>query len=63
MKHRAYVLTGLAVLFAAAFVARADVKLHPMFSDNMVLQQGMKAPAWGTADPGEHGERPTPARR
>jgi sialate O-acetylesterase len=33
--------------------ARADVKLHALFSDGMVLQQGMKCPIWGTAYPGE----------
>ncbi len=33
--------------------ARADVKLHALFSDNMILQQGMPVPIWGTADNGE----------
>ena len=32
---------------------RADVKLPALFSDNMVLQQGMNAPVWGWADEGE----------
>ncbi|HKI31371.1 MAG TPA: sialate O-acetylesterase [Gemmataceae bacterium] len=47
------------LLFAAAALAllvpaaRADVKLHPLFSDGMVLQQGKECPIWGTADPGE----------
>src|SRR5262245_59243761 len=27
----------------------ADVKPHALFSDGMVLQQGMKVPIWGTA--------------
>jgi sialate O-acetylesterase len=40
------------VLFFAT-TARADVKPHPIFSDNMVLQQGMTVPVWGKADPGE----------
>ena len=30
-----------------------DVKVGALFSDNMVLQQGMKCPVWGSADPGE----------
>ena len=31
----------------------ADVIPNPLFTDNAVLQQGIKAPIWGTADPGE----------
>jgi len=37
--------------------ARADVKLHPLFTDGMVLQRQKEStdgvPVWGTADPGE----------
>src|SRR5262249_46870590 len=33
--------------------ARAEVKPHALFSDGMVLQQGVKCPVWGTAAPGE----------
>jgi sialate O-acetylesterase len=48
-----------AVLFAAAAVglataARADVKPHPLFTDNMVLQQGANIVVWGKADPKEN---------
>ena len=32
---------------------RADVKPAALFSDHMVLQQGMSVPVWGWADPGE----------
>lgn len=32
---------------------RADVRLHPLFADNAVLQQGTDIPIWGWADPGE----------
>ena len=35
-------------------VARADVKLPGLFSDHMVLQQGMRTPIWGWADDGEN---------
>jgi sialate O-acetylesterase len=45
---RALFLVGL-----SAGAARADVKPHPIFSDNMVLQQGVELVVWGTADPGE----------
>src|SRR5262245_14705042 len=43
-------LTALACLTPAG---RADVKMPALFSDNMVLQQGMACPIWGTCDPGE----------
>jgi sialate O-acetylesterase len=33
--------------------ARADVKPHALFSNGMILQQGMKVPVWGTAEEGE----------
>jgi sialate O-acetylesterase len=39
----------LAVVFAAAFSARADLKLAAIFGDNMVLQQEMVVPIWGWA--------------
>jgi len=42
-----------AVLAALATVAAADVKLPAVISDHMVLQQAMKAPIWGWAEPGE----------
>ena len=45
----------VSLLAAAAFTAqaRADVRLHPLFSDNMVLQQGRPVPVWGWANKGE----------
>jgi len=33
--------------------ARADVRLPAIFGDHMVLQQDVRLPVWGTADPGE----------
>ena len=45
-------LSTVAILLLAA-TARADVKPHPIFSDNMVLQQGTDIVVWGKADPGE----------
>jgi sialate O-acetylesterase len=33
--------------------ARADVKLPPIFGNNMVLQRGMPVPVWGKANPEE----------
>jgi sialate O-acetylesterase len=52
LTRRLILLAGLAALAAPA--ARADVKPHPLFSDNMVLQRGTTCPIWGTADPGEN---------
>src|ERR1039458_9901412 len=41
-----------ATLRVTAF-APAEVKPAALFSDHMVLQSGMAAPIWGTADPSE----------
>jgi sialate O-acetylesterase len=45
----------IAVLLLGSLVAdlHADVKLADVFSDGMVLQQGMKVNVWGDAAPGE----------
>ncbi len=40
-------------LLAYAGMALAEVKLPAIFSDNMILQRGMKVPVWGWSDPGE----------
>jgi len=40
-------------LLACACTAQADVRLHGLFSDNMVLQRGIAVPIWGWADEGE----------
>lgn len=40
-------------LLVVAGLAQAEVKLHPIFSDHMVLQRGVSAPIWGWASPGE----------
>jgi sialate O-acetylesterase len=44
------VAAGLLGLYVPA---RADVKPNGLIGDGMVLQQGIKAPLWGTADDGE----------
>ena len=49
MRRRFVSLLGLALLLAA-LPARADMKPHALFSDGMVLQQGVKCPVWGTSD-------------
>jgi sialate O-acetylesterase len=49
---KAVLLAALASVLALG-TARADVKPHPIFSDNMVLQQGTDIVVWGKADPDE----------
>jgi sialate O-acetylesterase len=44
-------ITLLLILLAGSL--SAQVKLSPIFSNNMVLQQGMEIPVWGWASPGE----------
>jgi sialate O-acetylesterase len=51
LKSCVLVLTGLLAFDSS--VALADVRLPALISDNMVLQQGVRAPIWGWADPGE----------
>lgn len=46
-------LLPLLALGAIAAPARADVKLHPLFTDHMVLQRDTQVTIWGKADPGE----------
>jgi sialate O-acetylesterase len=46
-------LPALLLSFTLAGSATADVKLHNLFSDGAVLQQGMVVPVWGTARDGE----------
>ena len=41
------------VLTVLSASACADVWMPSVFSDNMVIQQGMAVPVWGTAKPGE----------
>lgn len=48
---RALTLVLCGLLITA--VAGAEVSLHPLFSDHMVLQQGERIPVWGKAAPGE----------
>ncbi|MCP5520233.1 MAG: sialate O-acetylesterase [Verrucomicrobiales bacterium] len=52
--HRLPTVVALSLgLGIASLAARAEVRLHPLFADNMVLQQGKPVPVWGWADAGE----------
>jgi sialate O-acetylesterase len=44
---------SLILLFICTGVSFAEVRLPAVISDNMVLQQQMKAPIWGWAEPNE----------
>src|ERR1041384_5215697 len=46
-------LALLCVAPAAIAAPKAELKLIPLFSDNMVLQGDIPAPIWGTAEAGE----------
>ena len=45
---------GLLFTLCNLAMLRADVKPAALFSDHMVLQQGISVPVWGWADAGEH---------
>ncbi len=44
---------GIALVLGFVMPANATITPHPLFTDNMVLQQGMEIPVWGWADEGE----------
>ncbi len=55
MKQSRHVVSYLIIfLFILTVQLSAYVKLPKLFSDNMVLQQDIEIPIWGTADPGEN---------
>lgn len=51
--YKAIMCTLLLPLLLAPSMARAEVKLQSIFSDNMMLQRSVRAPIWGKANPGE----------
>ena len=52
MKRKFLILASMLLMGAFCHEASAEVKLSPLFTDNMVLQQKTDAPVWGTATPG-----------
>src|SRR5947199_8700638 len=48
---RGFFVVGVGAVSAAG--ANANVSLHDVISEGMVLQQGQAVPIWGKADPGE----------
>jgi sialate O-acetylesterase len=46
-------ITGILLVACFVSAAQANVKLPAIFSDHMVLQQGVRVPVWGWAEPGE----------
>lgn len=53
MRNTFLTLLASALFASSAATARADVKLPAIFSDHMVLQQGVELPVWGSAAAGE----------
>jgi sialate O-acetylesterase len=56
MKPKIPALNAILTCLALALIAsssRGDVRLHGLFSDNMILQQNASVPIWGWADDGE----------
>ena len=43
-----------ALLLLGASATQAKIKMFPLFTDNMVLQQNTKAPVWGEAKAGRN---------
>src|SRR5271157_2949323 len=52
-KAKSITLLCCCAFMFGALGLRAEIKLPSLFSDGLVLQQGMKVNIWGTADPGE----------
>ena len=53
-KHRSRIAAIFAIAsLVAAQTALADVTLHGLFTDNLVLQRGRPVPIWGSAEEGE----------
>jgi sialate O-acetylesterase len=53
MHRRLCAAVAVAAVAVLGPAAHADVKVNSLFTDSMVLQQGVKCPVWGTAAPGE----------
>ena len=52
MKLKSFVISILTLVSVSAADASAQVRMCPLFTDNMVMQQKTDAPVWGTATPG-----------
>ncbi len=50
MRSRFHLIWSVLVVLAWAASLNADVRLHRLFSDNGILQRGIKLPVWGTTD-------------
>ena len=53
MRKSVWMVAFVAGMLCLGDRAAAEVKLHGLFTDGMVLQQGMKVPVWGSADDGD----------
>lgn len=53
MRKASWLGAALAAFLVLHGSAEAAIRLHGLFADDMVLQQGMPVPIWGQAEPGE----------
>src|SRR5689334_1887604 len=53
MRTMAAVFVLILSTLGSARAPRAELKLHALFSDHMVLQRDFACPVWGTVEPGE----------
>lgn len=53
MRRQSWMILLSGILVLAAAPGFGEVKPHILFTDHLVLQQGMSVPVWGTADDGE----------
>ena len=51
--YRLSFITAVALLIGQTISARAEVRLHNLFTDHMVLQRNASVPIWGWASDGE----------
>ena len=52
MKGKIIIAVSMLFLFLQGLGMRAEIRMSPLFTDNMVLQQKTDAPVWGKAAPG-----------
>ena len=52
MKRLSNLILSFILSIATITPAVAEIKMNPLFTDNMVLQQASEAPVWGKAQPG-----------
>ena len=52
MKGKFLIVASMLLMGLVGLDMKAELRMSPLFTDNMVLQQKTDAPVWGTAAPG-----------